>query len=97
MRSQWLGRICGLVGSVAWHIDTCCNHPTAGPHHPTCRWDSDPYTYGSYSFIKAGASEDVYSELARAVDDKVGVVGWLGGWAGGWMWMWMWMMEGVGD
>lgn len=35
------------------------------------RWSSDPYSYGSYSFISVGAKTDYYDTLARPIDDRV--------------------------
>ena len=35
------------------------------------RWSSDPYSYGSYSYISVGAKTEYYDTLARPIDDRV--------------------------
>lgn len=35
------------------------------------RWQQDPFSYGSYSFMKTGASNQSRIDLAETVDDKV--------------------------
>ena len=35
------------------------------------RWSSDPYSYGSYSFVPVGAKTEYYDTLARPIDDRV--------------------------
>lgn len=35
------------------------------------RWSTDPFAYGSYSFLPVGASPSDYDALARPVDDRV--------------------------
>ena len=35
------------------------------------RWSSDPYSYGSYSYISVGAKTEYYDTLARPIDNRV--------------------------
>jgi monoamine oxidase len=35
------------------------------------RWGSDPYSYGSYSYISVGAKTEYYDTLARPIDNRV--------------------------
>ena len=35
------------------------------------RWQQDPYSFGSYSFMKVGASSQSRRDLAETVDDKL--------------------------
>ena len=35
------------------------------------RWSTDPSTWGSYSYLPAGVSDDMYRQLAQPVDEKV--------------------------
>jgi monoamine oxidase len=35
------------------------------------RWNTDPSTWGSYSYLPAGVSDDMYRQLAQPVDEKV--------------------------
>ena len=35
------------------------------------RWSSDPYSYGSYSYISVGAKPEYYDTLARPIDNRV--------------------------
>jgi polyamine oxidase len=35
------------------------------------RWSSDPFSYGSYSYISVGAKTEYYDALARPIDDRV--------------------------
>jgi len=35
------------------------------------QWSSDPYSYGSYSFISVGAKTEYYDTLARPIDNRV--------------------------
>ncbi len=35
------------------------------------RWSSDPYSYGSYSFVPVDAKTEYYDTLARPIDNKV--------------------------
>ena len=35
------------------------------------RWSSDPYSYGSYSYISLGAKTEYYDTLARPIDNRV--------------------------
>ena len=39
------------------------------------RWASDPFTYGSYSFLKPNATRRNRADLARPVNDKVYLAG----------------------
>jgi monoamine oxidase len=34
-------------------------------------WRSDPYSYGSYSFVSLGAKTEYYDTLARPIDNRV--------------------------
>jgi hypothetical protein len=35
------------------------------------RWASDPFSYGTYSYIAVGSSGDDYDTLAKTVDNKL--------------------------
>lgn len=35
------------------------------------RWSSDPYSYGSYSFVPVGGKTEYYDTLARPIDERV--------------------------
>lgn len=35
------------------------------------RWSSDPYSYGSYSYISVGAKTEYYDTLAQSIDNRV--------------------------
>jgi monoamine oxidase len=35
------------------------------------RWSSDPYSYGSYSYISVGAKTEYYDALARPINGRV--------------------------